>query len=158
MAWSASKITTAYLYNQVTHTSISNWPGDALFEVALWDNSGTPLQTDTAAHQAYAAAGGTWAAGGQSSGTSWPALGRPLVTATLSAATVTPLTFDAVDTASADATCTLSGTYGCCVYDHTAGTPTDQVLCYNYFGGVQTITSGTFTVVWNASGIMAITL
>lgn len=158
MAWSASKITTAYIYNQVTHTSISNFPGDALFEVALFDNTMTPLQTDTAAHNCYNAAGGTWASGFQYSGTTWPQLGRPLVSAALSNATTTPVVWSAANTASVDATCTLSGTYGCIVYDHTAGTPTDQVLCYNYFGGVQSISSGTFTVVWNASGIMALTL
>jgi hypothetical protein len=30
-------------------------------------------------------------------------------------------------------------------------------VCYNYFGGVNSVTDGTFTIVWNASGIFTIT-
>ena len=163
MAWSNSKIFTAYLYNKVTNTSASNWPGDALLEVALFDNTITPSQTDTAAHNCYAAAGGTWASGGVvDTGTSapagWPALGRPLVTAALSTAVTNPVTFSAANTASANAVTTLTNAYGCLVYDHTAGTPTDSGFCFNDFGGLQNVTLGTFTIAWNGSGIMAITL
>jgi len=41
--------------------------------------------------------------------------------------------------------------------------PTDNtiaskwVYCWNWFGGVQTVTAGTFTINWNASGIFAVT-
>ena len=34
----------------------------------------------------------------------------------------------------------------------------DQGICYNYFGGANSVTLGTFTIVWNASGIFALTL
>jgi hypothetical protein len=34
----------------------------------------------------------------------------------------------------------------------------DQGVCYLYFGGAQSVTSGTFTIQWNASGIMQLTL
>lgn len=163
MAWSNSKIYTAYIHDVLANTTATDIDTDALIEAALFDNSVTPLQTDTAAHNAYAGAGGPWASGGVvDTGTSapagWPALGRPLQSITLSAATVNPITFDAADTVSANATTTLASTYGCLIYDHTAGSPTDNGICYNYFGGANAVTLGTFTIVWNASGIFAITL
>jgi hypothetical protein len=49
--------------------------------------------------------------------------------------------------------------FGCLVYDDTITTPVaDQGLCFNYFGGTQSVTAGTFTVVWSASGIFRITV
>jgi hypothetical protein len=49
--------------------------------------------------------------------------------------------------------------FGCLVYDDTLTTPVaDQGLSYHYFGGTQSVTSGTFTIVWNASGILSLTL
>ncbi len=39
-----------------------------------------------------------------------------------------------------------------------AGPVGDQGVCYNYFGGAQSVTAGTFTIVWNANGIFRITL
>ena len=53
-------------------------------------------------------------------------------------------------------TTTLTAVFGCLVYDDTLTTPVaDPGLSYNYFGGTNSVTSGTFTVVWNASGIFA---
>jgi hypothetical protein len=55
---------------------------------------------------------------------------------------------------------TLANVYGCLVYDDTitAGTVADQGICFNYFGGAQSVTAGTFTIIWNASGIAGITI
>jgi hypothetical protein len=166
MAWTASKIFTAYIQTVLCNTSAADLDTDATIEAALFDSTLTPNQTDTAAHNAYGAAGGQWAAGGVlDTGTGgpagWPAIGRPLVwgTATrVTAATANPIVFDADDTVSASATTTLTNANGVLVYDHTAGTPTDQGFCYNWLGGAQTITLGTFTLVWAATGIFAITL
>jgi hypothetical protein len=156
MAWSASKIFSSYVTDVLNNTTAMDLNTDALLEVALFDNTITPSQTVASASSAYGA--GVWAGGGQSSATSWPALGRPLasVTSTFSS---NVYTFDAADTVSADSTATLSGTYGCLVYDKTITTPVSgQGICFNYFGGVNAVTSGQFTVVWNASGIFALTL
>lgn len=164
MAWTTSKIFTAYIQNVLTNITAMDLDTDAVFNAALFDNTLTPSQTDTAAHNAYGAAGGQWAAGGVvDTGTSapagWPAVGRPLANITVTAATVTPVKFDADDTVSANAVTTLTNAYGCLVYDDTIAAPVaDQGVCFNYFGGAQTVTLGTFTVVWNTSGIMAITL
>jgi hypothetical protein len=161
LAWSASKIFTTYLTDVLNNTTAMDLNTDALLEAALFDNTITPSQTVTSANSAYGA--GVWASGGVTdTGTSapagWPALGRPLasVTSTFSS---NVYTFDAADTASANATTTLAAVFGCLVYDHSIATPVaDQGICFNYFGGTNSVTLGTFTIVWNASGIFALTL
>ena len=55
-------------------------------------------------------------------------------------------------------TVTLANAYGILVYDFTITSPQSQGLCFNYFGGTQSVTLGTFTIVWNGSGIATITV
>ncbi len=154
MAWSASKIFTSFITDVFNNTTAMDMNADTP-KVALFDNSITPSQTVASASSAYGA--GVWASGGVSDASGWPAAGVALGTIT-STFSSNVYTFDAADTASANSTTTLSGTYGCLVYDDTITTPVaDQGMCFNYFGGSQSVTSGTFTVVWNASGIFAIT-
>jgi hypothetical protein len=31
-------------------------------------------------------------------------------------------------------------------------------VCFNYFGGTNSVTAGTLTIIWNASGIFTLTL
>jgi hypothetical protein len=47
---------------------------------------------------------------------------------------------------------------GCLVYDDTLTTPDDPGVCYNWFGSAQSVTNGTFTVVWHANGLFRITV
>ncbi len=156
MAWTNSKIFSAYITDIVNNTTAMDLNTDALLEVALYNNTTAPDQTVTSANSAYAV--GQWVTGnGVSDATGWPALGRPLASVTSTFST-NVYTFDAADTVSANSTTTLTNAYGCLIYDHSAGTVTDQGICYNYFGGANTVTSGTFTVVWNASGIFTLTL
>ena len=87
----------------------------------------------------------------------WPAIGRQLQTVTSQFAT-NVYTFDAADTVSTGSSATLANVYGCLVYDDTITTPVaDQGLCFNYFGGANSVTDGTFTIAWSASGILSIT-
>jgi hypothetical protein len=68
-------------------------------------------------------------------------------------------TFDADDMASANSTTTLTNATGVLHYEDTLTTPVaDQGICYNYLGGANSVVNGLFTVVYNASGIFAITL
>jgi hypothetical protein len=160
MAWSNSKIFTAYIQNLIDNTTDMDINSDAAIKAALFDNTITPSQTVSAANSAYGA--GVWASGGVSDASGWPAVGRNLAwgSATrLTAATANPITFDADDTVSANSTTTLTNAYGALVYDDTIATPVaDQGVCFNYFGGANSVTSGTFTIVWNSSGVLAITL
>lgn len=155
MAWSASKIFQQALIDALGNTTAIDLDADTP-KVALFDNSITPSQTVSAANSAYGA--GVWASGGVSDASGWPAAGRPLASVTWVAAAGV-CTYDAADTVSANATTTLAGAYGALVYDDTLTTPVaDQGLSFNYFGGANSVTNGTFTVVWNASGIFAFTL
>lgn len=153
MAWSNSKIFSAFVTDCINNTAALDGNADT-FKAALFDNTITPSQTVTSANSAYAA--GVWATGGVSNG-GWPAAGIALtsVTSTFSS---NVYTFDAVDTANGTAA-TLANVYGCLVYDDTITTPVaDQGVCFSYFGGPNGVTAGTFTVVWNVSGIFALTL
>lgn len=156
MAFAATKIFTAFITDVLNNTTAMDMNSDSLLEVALFDNSITPSQSAASASTAYGA--GAWASGGVSDASGWPALGRPLASTTSTFAT-NVYTLDAADTVSANSTTTLAGTYGCLVYDHTISTPVaDQGICYLYFGGSQTVTAGQFTIIYNASGILALTL
>lgn len=160
MAWSASKVFATMITDLMNNTTTIDLNTDTLIEVALFDTTVTPSNTVTSANSAYGA--GVWASGGvtdtgSSAPAGWPALGRPLgsVTSTFSSATYT---FTAANTVSANSVTTLVGTFGCLVYDHNAATPavTDQGLCFNYFGGTQSVTLGQFTIAWSGSGIFNI--
>lgn len=156
MAWSNSKIFSAYITDVLNNTTAMDLNTDATIGVSLFDNTITPSQTVASASTAYAA--GVWASGGVLDASGWPAVGRPLasITSTFSS---NVYTFDAADTVSANSSTTLTNAYGCLVYDDTITTPVaDQGICFNYFGGANSVTSGTFTIVWNASGIFTITL
>jgi len=156
MAWTNSKIFSSFITDVLNNTTAMDLNTDSLLEAALFDNTITPSQTVASASSAYGA--GVWASGGVSDATGWPALGRPLASVTSGFAS-NVYTFDAADTVSANSTTTLTNAYGCLVYDHSIATPVaDQGICFNYFGGANSVTSGTFTVVWNASGIFTLTL
>lgn len=159
MAWSNSKVFAATITDWLNNTTAMDLNTDATINAALFDNSITPSNTVASASTAYGA--GVWASGGVTdTGTSapagWPAVGRPLASITSSFSSAT-YTFDAADTASANSVTTLATVFGCLVYDDTITTPVaDQGICYNYFGGTQSVTLGLFTVVYSASGIFTI--
>lgn len=156
MAWTNSKIFSAYITDVLNNTTALDLNSDTL-KAALYNNSITPDQTVASANTAYNA--GQWANSNEvSDGTNWDAAGEPL-TGVSSGFSSNVYTLDATDTPQGGATTTLASVFGCLVYSDTIATPVaDQGVCYNYFGGSQSVTAGTFTIVWNGSGIMAITL
>lgn len=155
MAWSASKIFSSFVTDAVNRTNAFDLNSDAL-KAALFDNTITPSQTVAAASAAYGA--GVWASGGVSDASGWPAAGRALANVA-SGFSSNVYTFDADDTASANSTTTLTNATGVLVYDDTLTTPVaDQAMSFNYLGGANSLVSGSFTVVWAAGGIFALTL
>jgi hypothetical protein len=157
MAWSNSKIFSAFITDALNGTAAFDLDSDTL-KAALYDNDITPAQAAAAADTAYNA--GQWAASGNevADGTNWDAGGEPL-TSPSSSSSSNVYTFDADDTSQGGATCTLADVYGCLVYDDTLTSPVaDQGICYIYFGGVNSVTGGTFTINWDSSGICALTL
>lgn len=112
---------------------------------------------DTFAHNTYLATGGQWVTANECSGTGYTAGGNTVGTKTEAFTVAQPsvVTFSGAS----PATWTITGTitaYGALVYDTT--TAGLYSYCWNWFGGVQTVTAGTFTVNWNASGIFAISV
>lgn len=156
MAWTNSKIFRACVADVFDNTTALDL-GTDVPKVALYDNTITPDQNVTSANSAYNA--GQWVTGGEvTSAGQWAAGGVALASTSLNSATSGIVFYDAADTASGS-TATLASVYGCLVYDDTLATPVaDQGICYNYFGGSNSVTSGTFTVIWHANGIWRATL
>jgi hypothetical protein len=152
MAWSASKIFMAFLEDTLENTA-AHALGSDTFKAALYDNDITPDQTVATANTIYNA--GQWTAAGNevSDGTEWDAAGEPLTGVTVAFAS-NVFKFDATDTPSGGSSATLANVYGGLVYDDTVS---DHGICYLYFGGVNSVTDGTFTVIYHSSGIMTIT-
>lgn len=152
MAWTDSRVFDHYPADCLDRTTLMDLDTDASIKVALYGVI-TPDRTVTAANSAYAV--GQWVVGGEVTDASgWPAGGRPLVTYDITIPAGGAIMFDANDTASANSTTTLAANHGCLVYDDTIASPVaDQGVCFNWFGGAQSITSGLYTIVWHANGI-----
>lgn len=169
MPWVSSNISTAGLLcimngNAATSggpgpfyaaSSTQSFSGDTV-NAALYNNSvdtsSTGAVQDTLAHNAYLAAGGNWVTANEVTGTGYTAGGVAVSSKTETFSTnVAKFT----STATPQWTTASFTAYGALVYDNTI--TNKYAYCWNYFGGSQTVTSGTFTVNWNASGIFAIT-
>lgn len=156
MAWTGSGVFNSWLRDALGPTAsfagkLSS--GTDTFKAALFGGSVTPDNTVASALTAYNT--GTWLAASEITDvTNWVAAGRPLTSTALSAAGLNYVMFDAADTSGAG-NVTLSGVYGDLVYDDTLTTPVaDQGLAFHYYGGVQPpVTAGTFTIIWDASGV-----
>jgi len=154
MAWSNSKIFSSYITDIINNTTAMDGNSDT-WNTTLYGTTPTPDQTVASASAAYNA--GQWVSGNEITATGWTAGGLALASVTSTFST-NVYTFDAADRAGG-ATDTVTAAFGCLVFDNTIATPVaKQAACYNYFGGSNSVTSGTFTVVWNASGIFALTL
>lgn len=168
MAWSASAMHREFLRSilgeaqtaDVLPAGYAGIKGDTL-KVALYDNDITPDKDDTRANSAYNA--GQWVSTGNevTDATNWVAGGRALSSQDITTPSTGVVMFDAADTAGGG-TVTLTNAFGCLVYDDTvtAGTGgvADLAVTFHYFGGGQSVTAGTFTVVWHANGLFRITV
>lgn len=158
MAWSNSRIHAQTILDMLDGTTALDIDGDT-FKAALYNDSITPSNSVTAALSAYNGTSSQWVIANEvDDGTEWDAGGEPLVSPDLTRATAV-LKFDATDTASGGSSATLAAVFGCLVYSDTIATPVaDLGVCYNYFGGTQSVTNGTFTIIWAAAGIFTLTL
>jgi hypothetical protein len=157
MAWANSRIFRQYLADILENTTAMDLTADTI-HAALYDNDITPDNDVTAANSAYNV--GQWAIAGNevSDAAEWAAGGVALGTKVVDVSVADVVFFDAANTASG-ASATLAAVFGCLVYDQSLATPVDnQGVCYNYFGGTQSVTDGTFTIVWHANGVFRITL
>lgn len=155
MAWSNSKIFSAFVTDVMNNTTAMDLNADT-FKAALFDNSITPSQTVASASSAFGA--GVWAGGEVFDGAEW-ATGGVALGSVASGFSSNVYTFDAADTVSTGSSATLAAVFGCLVYDDTIAAPVaNQGVSFHYFGGTNSVTDGTFTIIWNVLGIFTLTL
>lgn len=160
VSWSASAMFGAFLYQPLLAggaTGYSSLTVDTI-DVALYNNTGTPDKTVAASLSGYNT--GQWVTANEvidTGGSNWPAGGLSLAGKTVSSISG-GVKFDANDLPSLGAV-TLSNVYGALVYDSTitAGTVAKQGVAFLYGGGAASVTAGSFTVVFNASGLINLT-
>jgi len=143
---------------QVSGTGYTGLDSDSV-KAALYGNTGTPDKDAAVGLTGYAAATSAWVVANEvTDATNWVAGGRVLAGKTFTTPATGVAMFDATDLAGGG-NVTVANVYGCLVYDDTitAGTVADQGVCYNYFGGPQSVTAGTFTIIWNANGVLRFT-
>lgn len=154
MAWSGSKVFARYVSDMMDNIAAFDLGSDVP-KAALYNNTITPDNTVVAASTAYNV--GQWATAQEVFQAGQWAQGGVALAGTSLTVGASATTYDANDTASGSAA-TLANATGALVYDDTLTTPVaDQGICYNYFGGPNSVTNGSFTVVWNALGIMRAT-
>lgn len=147
--------------NGVTLQNYEGLEADAL-KVALFNDDVVPDKDAAMTSTGFNT--GTWVTADQVTDTDgssdWPSGGVALAGGAYTTGT-NFAGFDATDTTHSN-TVTISGAFGCLVYDDdttTAGSHiADQGVTYHAFGGSQSVTTGTFTVVWHANGLFRITV
>lgn len=159
MAWTESRVFTQWPLQtlQVAATGYTGLGNDTV-KAALFNNSVIPDRDAAVTSTGYNT--GTWLASNEvTDATNWVAGGRALTGKTFSSPGSGQAVFSAANLAGGG-TVTLANAYGCLVYDDSisGGTVADQGVCFNYFGGAQSVTAGTFTIVWGANGILRYTV
>lgn len=127
-------------------------------KAALFTNAVSPDRDAAVTSTGYNT--GTWTTANEATGASeWVAGGRALTGKAITTSAGGLSTFSAgnlIGTASV----TMASVYGCLVYDDsmTGGTVADEGVCYNYFGGNNPVTAGTFSLAWSSSGVLFFTV
>jgi hypothetical protein len=160
MAWTNSKQIQRFLTNRIGNVTALDYDADTI-KAALYNTTTTPdndVTTDVLT--GYNGAASQWVVANEvidstGGGTDWPAGGVALAGKVVDVATADLVKVDANDTASG-ATADIAAAFGCLVYDDTLANKPG--LCYNYFGGSNSVTNGTFTIVWAANGVLSFTL
>lgn len=159
MAWTITqgsrffRATYADVFDNTTAVDL----GSDVPKVALYNGTITPDQNVTSANTAYNV--GQWATAQEVfEAVQWPQGGVAVSGTSLNSGTSATVFYDTNDTASGSSFDGSSIT-GCLVYDDTLTTPVaDQGLSFHYFGGPNSITAGTFTVIWHSNGHWRATL
>lgn len=156
MAWSVSQIFRAGLADVLDNTTAIDLGSDT-FKAALYNNTTAPDNDVTSANSAYNV--GQWVTANEVSQVGqWAAGGVAIAGTSVNSGTADVVYMPATNTASG-AAATLANIYGALIYDTTVATPVaSQGVCFNYYGGPNSVTNGTFTSVWAATGILRYTL
>ena len=142
------------LWTTAAPTTFSSLSADTI-NFALFGSAVTPDKTAAVGSTGYNT--GTWTTGNESSGTGYTAGGAALASKAFAIDTgSSSVCFTAANPSWTTVTVTTSG--GLC-YDSTitAGTVAKQGLCYNYFGGSQSVSGANLTVAWATPSGAAVT-
>lgn len=162
MAWSGSAMFREWplAVIQSNGTGLTGLDSDTV-KAALFNNGVTPDKDAAVGSTGFNT--GTWTTTNEvtdSDGSSdWVSGGIALASKTFTTPSSGVVMFDAADTTHAN-TVTISNAYGALVYDDTisGGTVADQGVSFHYFGGAQSVTNGTFTIIWHSNGLFRITV
>lgn len=162
MAWTNSKVFEEWIIGpmlQASGTAYTGLDSDTV-KAALFDDTITPdndaavgstgfntgVWTNTEPPQQFDAAG-------------WVTGGLALTAKTFTTPGADQVRFDAADLPST-ANVTITAAVGAFIYDDTitAGTVADQGVCYLWFSGPASVTAGSFTIIFGASGLVQFTL
>jgi hypothetical protein len=159
MAWSGSAIFREWVVGPMMQAAGTGYTGldSDTINNALFGSGVTPDKDAAVGSTGYNT--GTWTTGNEvTDATNWIAKGRALASKTFTTPSSGVAMFDSADTAGGG-TVTISGAHGSLILDDTitAGTVADQGVCYLWFGGAQSVTAGTFTVVYHVNGVMRVT-
>jgi hypothetical protein len=161
MAWSTlgeSKIFRQFVADLLAQTVAYDLNATGALKAALYNDTATP--DGNAVDTAIAYNTGAWVVANEvSQAGQWAAGGvAPAGAPTVSTPSSGVVMLDAADVASGSAA-TLTGVVGTLVYADLLTAPrADPGVCFNYFGGAQSVTNGTFSVLWNNNGIFRITV
>lgn len=159
MAWTTSAIFQQAMLNPIGRavnagtapTGFTSLTADTI-NVSLFGTL-TPDKTVAVGSTGYNT--GVWTTGNEvTDATNWVASSRPLASPTWALDTgSSSICYHAANLAGGG-NVTISNAYGCLVYDNTitAGTVAKQGMCFNYFGGSQSVAAGTFTIIWATVG------
>ncbi len=167
MAWTVSAVFQQAIINPIAHgvSATTGFPTGYLSQGLLADTVNVALFNNTTAPDKTAVVGstgfntGTWTqnVGNEvidSGGSNWPTGGRAALNKTwVLDSGSSSLCFHADNTTGAG-NVTIAAAFGCLVYDFTisGGTVAKQGMCFNFFGGTQSVTAGTFTILWATPG------
>lgn len=158
MAWGPSKMFRAYLADTVAKNSTIDLDNGS-FKAALFNATPTPDQNAPSAAVAYNL--GVWVTANEvSQAGQWAAGGVALtgLAGSVNAGTAGVVFWLPANTASGSAA-TLTNATGTLVYESVIGTPVVAPgVCYNYFGGSNSVVNGTFTVLWSVLGVWRATM
>jgi hypothetical protein len=159
MAWSASAIFREWpiMMFQVSGTGYTGLDSDTV-NLANYGTTPTPDKDAAVGSTGYNT--GQWVTGNEVvDATNWPAKGLALASKTFTTPSTGVAMFDAADRAGTG-NVTLSAVFGGLVLDDTisGGSVADQGVCYLYYGGSQSVTAGTFTVIFSSNGIARFTV
>jgi hypothetical protein len=133
--------------------------------VALYGNSALPEVDPTGANDAarttltkYDGADSAWVTANEKyQAGKWAQGGIVAEGMSLTSPATGVIMFDIDDTSSTASDTTLTDVYGSLLYC-TEVAAQNQGVCFNYFGGPNSVSNGTLTIVWHVNGLFRITV